>query len=99
MRALFGVVAALTAATLQTAVEAAEYPARPIRMIVPYAPGGASDFFARVLAERFTAAGSQMEQAGTTAQARQVTETAYEGRYYVRAARVAIVGAPARSPS
>ena len=59
MRALFGVVAALTAATLQTAVEAAEYPARPIRMIVPYAPGGASDFFARVLAERFTAAWGQ----------------------------------------
>jgi tripartite-type tricarboxylate transporter receptor subunit TctC len=59
MRALFGVVAAVTAAMLQPAVEAADYPARPIRMIVPYAPGGASDFFARVLAERFTAAWGQ----------------------------------------
>lgn len=38
-------------------------------------------------AERYTAAGSQMEQARTVAQARQVTETAYEGLYYVRAAR------------
>ena len=38
-------------------------------------------------AERYTAAGSQMEQARSAAQARQVTETAYEGLYYVRAAR------------
>jgi hypothetical protein len=41
-------------------------------------------------AERFNAAGSQMEQARTTQQARQVTETAYEGLYYVRAARTAM---------
>jgi uncharacterized membrane protein YgcG len=41
-------------------------------------------------AERFTAAGSQLDQARSTAQARQVTETAYEGLYYVRAARTAM---------
>lgn len=41
-------------------------------------------------AERYTAAGSQMEQARTVAQCRQVTETAYEGLYYVRAAREAM---------
>ncbi len=41
-------------------------------------------------AERYTAAGSQMEQAHSVAQARQVTETAYEGLYYVRAARTAM---------
>jgi uncharacterized membrane protein YgcG len=41
-------------------------------------------------AERFNAAGSQMEQARSAAQARQVTETAYEGLYYVRAARSAM---------
>lgn len=41
-------------------------------------------------AERYTAAGSQMEQARTVAQARGVTETAYEGLYYVRAARTAM---------
>jgi uncharacterized membrane protein YgcG len=40
--------------------------------------------------ERYTAAGSQMEQAKTPAQARGVTETAYEGLYYVRAARLAM---------
>ncbi|MGQ0751175.1 MAG: tripartite tricarboxylate transporter substrate binding protein [Betaproteobacteria bacterium] len=54
-----GVVAAVMAAVLQNGAWAAEYPARPIRMIVPYAPGGAADFFARILAERFTAAWGQ----------------------------------------
>src|SRR5438876_8154170 len=37
-------------------------------------------------AERYTAAGSQMEQARTVEQARLVTKTALEGLYYVRAA-------------
>lgn len=41
-------------------------------------------------AERYTAAGSQMDQARTEVQCRQVTETAYEGLYYVRAARGAM---------
>ena len=41
--------------------------------------------------ERHNAAGSQMDQAAAApAQARQVTETAYEGLYYVRAARTAM---------
>lgn len=40
--------------------------------------------------ERYTAAGSQLDQARTVAQCRQVTETAYEGLYYVRAARTAM---------
>ncbi|WP_367131432.1 hypothetical protein [Saccharothrix sp. HUAS TT1] len=40
--------------------------------------------------ERFTAAGSQMEQARTVEQCRLVTQTAMEGLYYVRAARVAM---------
>ncbi|MBW4720814.1 hypothetical protein [Saccharothrix obliqua] len=40
--------------------------------------------------ERFTAAGSQMEQAKTLDQCRLVTQTAMEGLYYVRAARTAM---------
>ncbi|HEY0637288.1 MAG TPA: hypothetical protein VGD67_06550 [Pseudonocardiaceae bacterium] len=40
--------------------------------------------------ERFTAAGSQMEQATTVEQTRLVTQTALEGLYYVRAARTAM---------
>jgi uncharacterized membrane protein YgcG len=41
-------------------------------------------------AERYNAAGSQMEQARTVEQARLVTRTALEGLYYVRAARIAM---------
>ncbi|WP_018685163.1 hypothetical protein [Actinokineospora enzanensis] len=41
-------------------------------------------------AERYTAAGSQMEQARTAEQCRLVTRTALEGLYYVRAARLAM---------
>ncbi|MCP2165086.1 hypothetical protein [Goodfellowiella coeruleoviolacea] len=40
--------------------------------------------------ERYTAAGSQMEQATTPAQCKLVTQTAMEGLYYVRAARKAM---------
>ncbi|MFL6142501.1 MAG: hypothetical protein ACJ72N_11630 [Labedaea sp.] len=40
--------------------------------------------------ERYTAAGSQMEQTRTIEQARLVTRTAMEGLYYVRAARTAM---------
>ena len=41
-------------------------------------------------AERFNAAGSQLEQARTVEQTRLVKETALEGLYYVRAARTAM---------
>src|ERR1044072_2226108 len=40
-------------------------------------------------AERYTAAGSQMEQANTVEQSRLVTKTALEGLYYVRGGRPA----------
>lgn len=41
-------------------------------------------------AERYTAAGAQMDSARTTAQCRLVISTAHEGLYYVRAARIAM---------
>jgi hypothetical protein len=40
--------------------------------------------------ERYTAAGSQLDSARTAAQTRLATQTALEGLYYVRAARVAM---------
>ncbi len=35
---------------LATSVAAQDYPARPIRMIIPFPPGGGSDVIARVVA-------------------------------------------------
>ena len=58
MKTCFSVAVLIVTLACQAA-SAADYPTRPIRMIVPYAPGGASDIFARMVAEKFTAAWSQ----------------------------------------
>ncbi|GGM07059.1 DUF1542 domain-containing protein [Nakamurella endophytica] len=59
-----------------------------------YALDAAGDAAARQAladaAERFTAAGGQVDRARTAAQARLAQQTAYEGLYYVRAARTAL---------
>ena len=49
--------AAVGAAVLLLAAAAspADYPARPVRIVVPYSPGGGTDFTARALAQRLTA--------------------------------------------
>ena len=46
---------AVTALFISTAAQAAEkFPTRPVRMIVPYAPGGATDIVARQLATKLS---------------------------------------------
>lgn len=40
---------AASAAYAQTAEPISEYPSRPVRMIIPFSPGGASDFIGRIL--------------------------------------------------
>ena len=44
-------VLAAAACVAGTAIAAEKFPQRPVRFIVPYAPGGASDFLARTLTQ------------------------------------------------
>jgi len=43
-----------SAARAADSTAAAQYPNRPVRMIIPFAPGGASDFIGRILQPKFT---------------------------------------------
>ena len=49
-------VAALAALAAAPAMAQAKYPAKPVHIIVPFAPGGGSDFIARFTAQRLTEA-------------------------------------------
>jgi tripartite-type tricarboxylate transporter receptor subunit TctC len=48
-----------SAATTKARVAPQVYPSRPIRMIVPFSPGGTSDTLARILGQQLTAAWGQ----------------------------------------
>ena len=53
MRLLFGSLAAVLFALSSPSV-AQQYPVKPVRIVVPFAPGGGSDFIARFIAQRLT---------------------------------------------
>ena len=48
------IVTSLAGITFAAATMAADYPTRPVRMVVPFAPGGASDFVGRILQPRMS---------------------------------------------
>lgn len=54
VRALLGALAIVTAIAAATVAQAQGFPVRPVRMVVPYPPGGANDIVARLLSPSLT---------------------------------------------
>ncbi len=59
MRTLAAVAASLLFAAFFPTLAHAQYPSKPLRIVVPFAPGGSTDIFARLLGERLSAAFGQ----------------------------------------
>ena len=85
MKAALRIIAAAAFALGATAAHAADYPVRPITLVVPYAAGGGNDVIARIVAEKMGASLGQsivIENrggAGGTIATRQVAKSEPDG--------------------
>ena len=64
--ALLGLAAACSLALLPGPAQAQAYPAKPIRMVIPYTPGGYTDTMARSLGEAWSRSRSGSPSSTTT---------------------------------
>ena len=85
MHKTIALMSAVVAATLVTGVQAQTYPAKPVRLVVAFATGGATDTFSRITAAELTKSlGQQVivenrPGAGTTIAAELVAKSAADG--------------------
>lgn len=85
MHKTIALMSAAVAATLVTGVQAQTYPAKPVRLVVAFATGGATDTFSRITAAELTKSlGQQVivenrPGAGTTIAAELVAKSAADG--------------------
>lgn len=54
LRAAFGAALAATVAIAPCVAQAQDYPSKPIRLLIPFPPGGGTDFVSRVVATKLT---------------------------------------------
>jgi tripartite-type tricarboxylate transporter receptor subunit TctC len=52
-RALFSILAGVVLAVISSATRAQAWPERPVKLVVPYAPGGSADIVARLIADEW----------------------------------------------